>query len=211
MDGATLALNGRAELARKGRMLGIFSIAWGAVEATVAITAAVRSHSVSLAGFGCDSVIEVISAAAVMWRMASEMSDDSRRRAEKISLKIAGFCLIALSFYVLMESVTALVFRSEPEESWLGIAITATALIFMPVLAAAKKRIGVALHSDAMMTDAKHTDFCFYLAAIVLVGQSLHSLTGWSGVDSIAGLVLVPIIFRSGILALQGRGCCSCH
>ena len=61
-----------------------------------------------------------------------------------------------------------------------------------------------------MATDAKQTDFCMYQAAIVLVGLVAHAAFGVTWADSVAALILVPILIRAGMLAFRGEQC-GCH
>jgi divalent metal cation (Fe/Co/Zn/Cd) transporter len=174
------------------------------------ITAA-RSHSLSLAGFGLDSLIEVVSALALMWRMSHEMDHDRRHRAEYISLRIAGICLLSLGAYVLVVAVFNLTHNEVAETSWVGVAITTAAVVLMPILSRAKRQVGMALHSSAMMTDANQTDFCMYQAMIVLFGLLMHSAFGIQWADSAAALLLVPFLLRAGTLSLRGESCCDHH
>jgi hypothetical protein len=60
--------------------------------------------------------------------------------------------------------------KHEPDRSIPGIALATISLVVMPILSAAKKRVGTHLRSDAMHADARQTDFCVYLSAILLVG-----------------------------------------
>jgi Cation efflux family len=115
----------------------------------------------------------MVSGAALLWRLSNEMDERPRHRAEYISLQIAGACLLILGGYILIEAATNLWSGRSSATSWLGILITSAALILMPILAQAKRRVGRALDSEAMMTDAKQTDFCMYQAAIVLLGLVL--------------------------------------
>ena len=206
---ATVGYAERKAFARRGRHLEVFTVFWGMLEAGVALYAANKAGSISLAGFGFDSLIEVISAVALLWRLTHEMDHHKRHRAERISLKVAGVCLLALGTYVLVEAGYGLWKGHEAQTGWLGVGITAAALIFMPILARAKRTVGRALGSSAMMTDAKQTDFCMYQAGIVLFGLLMHRAFGISWADNVAALVLVPLLFRAGFLALQGVNCCS--
>lgn len=54
-----------ASIARRGYYLELLTIAWALLEAIVALVAADRSGSLSFAGFGFDSLIEVVSGAAL--------------------------------------------------------------------------------------------------------------------------------------------------
>ncbi|HTF72481.1 MAG TPA: cation transporter [Edaphobacter sp.] len=208
MGTAALRYAGRAAMARRGRQLEIFTILWGVLEASIALTAAVRGGSISLAGFGFDSLIEVVSALALFWRMSHEMNEHRRHHAEHTSLRVAGGCLLALALYILLEAPYALWRGHHAETGWLGIAVTTAALLFMPVLAKAKRRVGRALGSTAMMMDARQTDFCMYQAAIVLFGLLVHLVFRITWADSVAALLLVPFLLRAGVLSLRGQSVC---
>ncbi len=199
----------RAAAAERGKQLEILTILWGFAEAALALTSAAQQGSISLTGFGLDSVIEVLSAMALLWRMSHEMDHHRRHRAERISLQFAGYCLIALGAFVFVESVIQLRTGRSAPVGKLGLAVTTAALIFMPLLSRAKARVGIALGSFAMMTDAKQTNFCMYQAAIVLAGLLVERLfhIGWA--DGLAALILVPFLIRAGIMALRGENCCS--
>jgi divalent metal cation (Fe/Co/Zn/Cd) transporter len=201
----------RAGIVRRGRALEIFSILWAGLEAAVALFTALQTNSLSLTGFGFDSLIEMVSGAALLWRLSHEMDEHRRHRAEQISLQIAGACLLTLGGFILVEASANLWNRRSSETSWAGILITAAALLFMPLLARAKRKVGRALKSDAMMTDAKQTDFCVYQAAIVLFGLLVHAFFGIGWADSAAALLLVPLLIRAGILSLRGEPCCARH
>ncbi|MGH9553273.1 MAG: cation transporter, partial [Terriglobales bacterium] len=62
--------------------------------------------------------------------------------------------------------------------------------------------------SQAMKADAKQTDFCVYLSAILVVGLILNATLGWWWADPVSALIMVPIIAREGIEALRGETCC---
>lgn len=201
----------RASLARYGKALEIFTVLWAATEAAVALWSSARTGSVSLAGFGWDSLIEVISALAVWWRMSHEMNHHRRHQAETTSLRISGSCLYALGTYILLEACLRLYRHEYAGVGTAGVVITAAAVITMPLLSREKRRVGQALASNAMMTDAKQTDFCMYQAGIVLLGLAAHALFGIAWADSVAALVLVPILFRAAVLTFRGEHCCAHH
>jgi divalent metal cation (Fe/Co/Zn/Cd) transporter len=78
----------------------------------------------------------------------------------------------------------------------------------MPLLSRAKRRVGRGLKSAAMHADARQTEFCTYLSAILLSGLVLNALWGWWWADPVAALVMVPIIAKEGIDGLRGDPCC---
>ena len=201
----------RAKLAQRGRYLELFTIAWAVTEGVIALISAERAHSLSLAGFGLDSLIEVVSGAALLWRMSHEMDLHRRHRAEHVSLRIAGVCLFLLAAYISVAAILKLHSRGDDQTTWTGIAVTMASVIFMPLLSRAKRKVGQALDSGAMMTDAKQTDFCMYMALIVLFGLVVHAIFGIGWADSVASLLLVPLLLRAGTLSLRGEACCAHH
>ncbi len=209
VEHATVSAPDRAALARRGRHLEIITVVWAALEAGVALTGAYREHSVSLAGFGWDSCIEMLSGAALYWRMTHEMNHTRKHQAEKLSLTVAGVCLLALAAYVLVESLLTLRAGGERSPGWTGIAITAAALLTMPVLTRAKRAVARGLNSRAMLADAAQTNFCAIQAAIVLCGLVIRSVFHIAWADAVAGLVLVPFLIRAARGALRGEECCS--
>ena len=78
----------------------------------------------------------------------------------------------------------------------------------MPILSRAKKDVGEKLGSAAMNADAKQTDFCVYLSALLLAGLLLNTVLGWWWGDPAAALIMVPIIAKEGVDGLRGDTCC---
>jgi divalent metal cation (Fe/Co/Zn/Cd) transporter len=198
----------REAVARRGKNVEYFTIAWNSVEGLVAVAAGAVAGSISLVGFGIDSFIEVISGFVLLWRMSVDADIHSRERNEKLSLRIVGVCFLALAVYVAYESVSDLIGRKSPEHSVAGIFLACVSLVVMPLLSRAKKQIGSELGSVAMHADAKQTDFCVYLSLILLLGLVLNLALGWWWADPIAALVMVPIIAREGIEGTRAKACC---
>lgn len=198
-------------MASYGKLLEIITVVWAATEASIALWSAAGTGSISLAGFGWDSLIEVVSAVAVWWRMSHEMDHHRRHLAEKISLRISGSCLYALAAYILIDACLRLHRHEYAGVGAAGVGITAAAVVAMPLLSREKKRVGGALASQAMVTDAKQTDFCMYQAGIVLFGLLAHALFGVAWADGVAALVLVPILVRAAVLTFRGEHCCAHH
>jgi divalent metal cation (Fe/Co/Zn/Cd) transporter len=201
-------MNGRAELVLTGQRLEYLTIGWNSLEAVIAIGSGLIAGSIALVGFGFDSVIEVTSGAALLWRLRADENPAHRERNEKIALRLVGACFIALALYVAWEALETLLSRSAPERSILGILIAAGSVVVMPILARAKRGVARGLHSAAMEADARQTDFCLYLSVILLAGLLLNAVLGWWWADPVAALVMVPIIGREGVSALRGETCC---
>jgi divalent metal cation (Fe/Co/Zn/Cd) transporter len=197
----------RTAVVRRGRKLEYFTIAWNALEGLVAIVAGAIAGSISLVGFGIDSFIEVTSGSVLLWRMSVDADVERRARNEKRALKIVGVCFLGLAAYIAYESAGDLLSKRPPEHSGPGIVLAGASLIVMPLLSRAKRRVGRALDSAAMHADAKQTEFCTYLSAILLAGLLLNAFLGWWWADPVAALIMVPIITKEGIDGLRARAC----
>ncbi len=198
----------RQDLVRRGNRLEYFTVAWNTVEALVSIVAGLIAGSVSLLGFGFDSTIEVASGAALLWRLHHDLDPIRREQVERITLKIVGWCFIVLAAYILYESGSTLIRHEAPERSIAGIVVAAAAVVVMPVLARAKRRVAAGIGSGAMHADSRQTDFCAYLSAILLGGLLLNVLFGWWWADPVAALVMVPIIAKEGVNGPKRKANC---
>jgi divalent metal cation (Fe/Co/Zn/Cd) transporter len=198
---------------RRGLILEYISVGYNCLEAVVAIVAGFLAGSIALLGFGFDSVIEVTSSVALLWRLNSDVDQHRRNLAEAASLRIVGLCFFGLAFYITYESIQDLWHFNPPEHSLPGIVLAAVSLVAMPMLVRAKRRVGRKIDSRALLADAKQTEFCTYLSAILLGGLLLNALRGWWWADPVAALIMVPFIAREGLLALRGEscGCFQCH
>lgn len=203
----------RAASVRRGRLLEYFTIIWNCLESVIAIVAGLMAGSIALVGFGFDSLIEVSSGIALLWRLHLDTDEVRREQAETLSLRIVGVCFLLLAAYVSYDAVSSLWRKQAPEHSTPGIVLACLSLIVMPLLSRAKRRVAVSINSAALQADAKQTELCAYLSVILLGGLLLNSLLGWWWADPVAALVMVPIIAKEGIEALKGKACsdCSCH
>lgn len=203
-------LDDRAGAARRGRGLEYFTIGWNVLEGLVAVVAGMMAGSISLVGFGIDSFIEVTSGAALLWRMSVDADEERRETNERRALRIVGVCFLALAGYVAFESIGDLVQRNAPEHSMAGIVLACVSLVVMPLLSRAKRKVGNALGSAAMHADAKQTDFCVYLSAILLAGLVLNARFDLWWADPVSALAMTPIIAKEGMSAIQGEACDHC-
>ena len=204
------AIAERTAVVRHGRRLEYFTIAWNALEGLVAVVAGAIAGSISLVGFGIDSFIEVTSGSVLLWRMSVDAEVQRRELNERRALRIVGACFLLLAAYIAYESVLGLWSRRAPEHSIPGIILVCVSLVVMPLLSRAKRKVGNTLGSAAMHADAKQTEFCTYLSAILLAGLLLNALFGLWWADPAAALIMVPIIGKEGIEGLQGKACEDC-
>lgn len=192
---------------RRARCVEFLTIAWNIFEALGAVISGLIAGSVALVGFGFDSVIELISGLALLWRLADGVEAERR---ERLALKIVGVCFFALAAYLAGDSLHKLLSREVAQQSPFGIVVAAASLVAMPLLARAKRNVARQINSAAMHADSRQTDFCGYLAAVTLGALLLNSIFHWWWADPAAALVMVPLIAREGWDALRGKTCCDC-
>ncbi|CAN3701865.1 MULTISPECIES: cation diffusion facilitator family transporter [unclassified Microbacterium] len=197
------ATDRRSVLQRRIRWIVAATIVYNVVEAVIALTAGTIASSSALIGFGLDSTIEVLSAAAVAWQFTRREPE----RWEKGTLRVIAVAFFALAAYVTVSSGLALVGRVEVEHSPVGIALTALSVVIMPFLSLAERRAGRELGSATAVADSRQTLICTYLSAAVLAGLVLNGVFGWWWADAVAGLVIAAFALREGREAWRGDAC----
>ena len=196
----------RPLLLNRALWLERLTILWNVVEAVIAIGAGWLAGSIALVGFGLDSVIETIAAAALYRRLRAEQNgagEEESEAHERRALWIVGTTFILLGGYIAFEAVSTLWMREPPEPSPVGIIVAAVSLLVMPGLAFAKHRTGKALDSRALVAEAKETFVCSYLSLTLLVGLGLNALFGWWWADPIAALTMLPFVLHEAREAIE--------
>ena len=121
----TLADDRRTRLRRRVRWIVGFTITYNVIEAIVAIWAGTVASSAALIGFGLDSVVEVMSAAAVAWQFTRKDPE----RWEAVTVKVIAIAFFALAAYVTIDAVLSLAGVGEVEQSPVGIASAALSVV----------------------------------------------------------------------------------
>jgi divalent metal cation (Fe/Co/Zn/Cd) transporter len=176
------------------------TIGWMLAECAISLYAATLSHSVALFAFGSDSLVELLSATVVLLQFVPRISL-SKASAERAA---------AILLYLLAGSVVliaALNWNSTKQTSFLGIGITALALIVMPALARLKRRQAHSLNNRALAADATQSATCAYLAGVTLAGLAAYAIWHIAWIDTVAALAAVPILIVEGSRAWRGEGC----
>ena len=197
----------RDRLIRRAKALSWLSLAYMTAEGALAITAAILAGSVALLGFGLDSAIEALASVIVIWRFTGSrrLSQYAERRAQR---------LVAISFfllapYIAQDAIRALIASEHPHTSWLGIGLSISSIIVMPVLGNAKHRLGQRLDSGATTGEGTQNLLCAYLAAGVLTGLALNAAFGLWWADPTVALCIAALAIREGRQTWQGQGCCA--
>lgn len=186
----------RAWLSRGVRLEAV-TIGYNLVEAAVALVAAWLAGSVALLGFGFDSVVELMSGTVLFWRLRREQTGvlpEQLERIEQRAQRLVALSLVLLGLVVGVEATRTLWIGRHPEPSWIGIGLTSLSVVVMFVLARAKRRTARRLGSRAMEGDAFHTDACFWISLVVLVGLGLNLWQGWWWADPVGALAILPFL-----------------
>jgi divalent metal cation (Fe/Co/Zn/Cd) transporter len=182
---------------RRGVRLEALTIVWMLVEAVLSVGAGVAARSVLLTAFGVDSVVELLSGVVLLRRLQG-------KAGEAVATRISAVLLIALCAYVVLFSVAGLVLRVMPESSLLGVAVSAVAVVVMPVLAQAKRRVNRVLDSPSLRADIAESITCAYMAGATLAGLVVSMATGWWWVQYVAALALLVWLVPEAREALRG-------
>jgi divalent metal cation (Fe/Co/Zn/Cd) transporter len=196
----------RVKAVRTGVRLEVITIAWMAAEAVLAIGAGIAAGSVLLTAFGFDSVIELLSGVTLLWRLSSEARGSAARTLESIERRatvISAALLVLLCAYLVVVGLTGIVTRLHPAGSWLGVAVSAAAVLAMPLLAWRKSRANVVIRSASLRADVAETITCAYMAAATLAGAGLNLLFGLWWTEYVAALALLVFIVIETKEALQ--------
>src|SRR5881398_1516785 len=196
-------------------LLTYITIAWMTIEGAASLLLGWASKSLLLEAFGIDSVIELFSAAVLLWRLRVEASGTATSEhvnfVERRAARLVGYSLYVLVAYVVLSSGYGLFIAkriTDTHESVWGILIGIVAKIGMPILAAYKLKVAARLNSRALRADAIESITCGYLSIVLMIGLAATWLLGWWWLDSIAALALIPFLIKEAQEAISGE--CDC-
>lgn len=192
--------------AQWARRLAWISLAVVLVEGVVGLWQGLSVGSVALTGWALGGASEALASAMVVWRFsgARTFSPGAERHAQR-GIAVS-FWLIAP--YVAAESLRDLAGEHRAETSVVGIGLTALALLLMPTLGRANRRLGIRLGSGATTAEGIQNYLCGAQAAGVLIGLAVTAL--WSGawwVDPALGLAIAAVAAWQGARAWRGEQC----
>ena len=178
-------------LTRRGLRLAQFTVAYNVVEGIIAITAGVMAGLVSVIGFGIDSGIESIAAFLGALRLSARLRHgEADEEKERLVLRAVAVTFFILAAYVTIEGIRSLVDSARPDASPIALVLLTTSVVVMPLLAAAKRRVGLALRDNLILADAAETRICVLLSISTLAGIGLFQLTAAAWLDPVAAFVI---------------------
>lgn len=195
-----MALAPRPALVRQAFRLEYLTVAWMTVEAGVAIGSGIAAGSVTLLAFGLDSVIELVSAGVLIWRLDVELrrGQSVAESAERTAARTGGALLLALAVYVAAAAGWSLATGRGQAFSLPGLVVSLIAIPLMWALSRRKLRVAKALGSRALRADAVEAIACGWLSLVVVVGLMAQLLFGAWWVDPATSLVIVGLLVKEG-------------
>src|SRR5271166_5291975 len=191
----------RPAVIREAFRLEWLTIAWMIIEAVVALASGIAVGSVVLLAFGLDSVIELISAGVLIWRLSVELrhgrafSED----AERVAGRIGGALLFALAAYVVLASGWNLWTQSHGEFSAPGFIVTLMAIPVMRYLAGRKIELAKQLGSRALRADAMESVTRGWLSVVAVVSLGVQAVSRVWWIDSVGSLAIVWLLVKEGL------------
>jgi len=192
--------------ARWARQLAWISLAVLLVEGAVGLWQGLSVGSVALTGWALGGGSEALASAMVIWRFSGTrtLSQTAESRAQRGVA--ASFWLTAP--YIAAESIRHLTGEHHVDTSVIGIALTAVALVLMPVLGRANHKLGAQLGSEATEGEGTQNYLCAIQAAGVLVGLAITAI--WYGgwwFDPAIGLGVAAVAVWQGVRSWRGNAC----
>jgi divalent metal cation (Fe/Co/Zn/Cd) transporter len=196
---ATAGSATRRMLLRRGLTLEYLTLGWNVIGCVVLLAAAVSVRSVALAGFGVDSVIEIVASLVVVWQLQGSTNANRQRTA----LRVMAIAFGALALYLGVQVAATLARGSHAGHSTAGIVWLALTVCAMLALAAAKRDTGRRLANPVLATEAHVTLIDAAVAAAVLTGVALNATAGWWWADPASATIVLQYAAREARHAWQ--------
>src|SRR5512141_1740590 len=180
------------------------TVVYNVGEGLVSIWSGWTANSLTLLAFGADSYLEVLAAAAVLWRL-SYRDEEFGERAEARAMRLIGVTFLLLAAAIVFESALALWRHEGASRSWPGLAILLSSATVMPAIAFGKLWTAARLQLPIVAAEAKETIACSYLTLTALAGIAAVFLFGWWWLDAAAALLMVPWLVREGREGFAGE------
>jgi divalent metal cation (Fe/Co/Zn/Cd) transporter len=194
--------------ARMAVLLSWASLVYMAIEGAVGVWQGVTAGSIALVGWGLASFIEGIASAVIVWRFTGSrrLSDDAEGRAQKL----VAIQFFILAPYVLIESARTLIDGGHADVTVIGMVLTGTSVVLMPLLGQAKHRLSARLGSSATAGEGTQNILCGVQAVAVLMGLAANAAVGAWWLDPVIGVFIAFVAVKEGREAWQGETCAAC-
>lgn len=191
-------------LYRIARFLALATVLYNLLEGVVSTSLGYQDETLALFGFGVDSFIETISGLGVfvmvrrLERAGPSCSSSDRSSFERSALLITGWSFYGLAATLAITIVVNIPSGAQPESTFWGVVVAGVSIITMSALVLAKRRVGNALQSSAILADAKCTMVCIYMSIAVLLSSAVYELWGFPYADAIGAMALIWFSISEG-------------
>ena len=185
--------------------LSFITIGYNVIEGAVATWFGAHDETLALFGFGVDSFVEVISGLGIA-HMILRMRRQEYNGVDEFeitALRITGTAFYILVTGLIVGASLAIYTGAEPQTTFVGIIISTLSILTMYALYYYKMKIGKALNSGPIISDAKCTKTCFYLSFILLGSSLLYELFTIPYVDALGSLGIAYYAFKEGREAFE--------
>ena len=192
-------------------VLGWLTVGWMIVEGTVALGSGIAAHSLTLSAFGMDSVIELLSAGVVLWRLRCELNDgqESSQNAEHLATRIGSILLFLLATCIVAGVIWSVRTRHGETFSLAGLVISCMAMPVMFLLARGKLAVARQLGSRALRADAIESVTCGWLSLVVVAGLVTNLVVGGWWIDAVTSLAIAGYVVKEAREAWREDSCCA--
>ncbi len=185
--------------------LALVTIAYNVIEGIVAVFFGLEDGSMALFGFGVDSFVEVISGIGI-WHMVRRIRNNGSENPdqfEQTALRITGAGFYILTIGLSITAAIDLYRGHKPDTTFWGIVISVISIASMWLLIHYKVKVGKALNSEAILSDAACTRACLHLSIVLLIASVAYELTHIGGIDSVGTFVIAGLCLREGKEAFE--------
>jgi hypothetical protein len=204
--------------------ISAISIVYNGAEGAVSIYFGNEGSSIALVAFGVQSLVEIVSAALVLWRFCcialpgdetKGISEDVLKK-ERFATIGVGVLLGLLTVGTIASSVNSIIVHDHPETADYNLIVSGAALFFMIIIWAPKPWLARELNSSAMAGEAMCSLSCMSMTVVLLIGSFIYKI--WPGgwwVDNATAIILAMFfgkesvaIIRWGMSESFNGGCC---
>jgi divalent metal cation (Fe/Co/Zn/Cd) transporter len=122
--------------------------------------------------------------------------------------------LYALAILLVLTAALSIYEKHEPKNTVPGLIIASISIGFMWYLTQQKIKVGKALESDAIISDANCAKVCMYMSMVLLGSSFIYYLTSFAFIDALGALGIAYFSYTEGKESLEkaaGVHECGCH
>jgi divalent metal cation (Fe/Co/Zn/Cd) transporter len=185
--------------------LALFTIFYNFAEGLISIYFGAQDETLTLFGFGIDSFIEVMSGIGILAMVIRirQNTEAPRSKFEQTALRITGTSFYLLAAGLAATSIYNLFTAHKPTTTLPGLIISLISISVMWALVTGKRRVGRALNSSPILSDANCTMVCIYMSVVLLASSLIYQFTGFGFVDSLGALGLIYFSVNEGKEAFE--------